>query len=240
MVLQRDTKLKIWGWASPDERITIKFAGKTFHTTTDAGGKWLIMIPPVKAGGPYTMNISGNNNITISDILIGDVWFCSGQSNMVLQMDRVKERYPEEISSADYPSIRNFFVPTSSDVKKVHDDLPTSRWVVTSPSTIKSMGAVTYFFAKQLYNKYHVPIGIINSSVGGTPAEAWVSADGFKGFEPYAKRLAQFSDSSFFNLNVQPQSRQPSTASMRILQTDKGIDGPVKWFDSSFVPKGWH
>jgi sialate O-acetylesterase len=240
MVLQRDTKLKIWGWASPDERITIKFAGKTFHTTTDAGGKWLIMIPPMKAGGPYKMDISGSNNITISDILIGDVWFCSGQSNMVLQMERVKERYPEEISSADYPGIRNFFVPTVSDVKKVHDDLPTSQWVVTSSLTVKSMGAVTYFFAKQLYNKYHVPIGIINSSVGGTPAEAWVSADGFKGFEPYAKRLVQFSDSSLFNRNVQPQNTQSSTVPMRIPQPDKGIDGPVKWFDTSFVPKGWH
>jgi sialate O-acetylesterase len=240
MVLQRDTKLKIWGWASPDERITIKFAGKTFHTTTDAGGKWLIIIPSMKAGGPYTMDISGNNNITISDILIGDVWFCSGQSNMVLQMERVKERYPEEISSADYPDIRNFFVPTASDVKKVHDDLPTSRWVVTSPSTVKSMGAVTYFFAKQLFNKYHVPIGIINSSVGGTPAEAWVSADGFKGFEPYATRLFQIRDSSFSSRNVQPQNRQSSTASMRIPQPDKGIDGPVKWFDTLFVPHGWH
>jgi len=240
MVLQRDTKLKIWGWASPGEKITIRFAGKFLRTTTDTGGKWLIMIPPMKAGGPYTMYISGKNNITISDILIGDVWFCSGQSNMVLQMDRVRERYPDEIPSADYPYIRNFFVPTASDVKKVHEDLPVSRWVVTSPATVKPMGAATYFFAKQLYHKYHVPIGIINSSVGGTPAEAWVSADGFRGFEPYATRLAQFSDSTFFNRNVQPQSRQSSTATMRILQTDKGIDGPVKWFDTLYVPQGWH
>ena len=95
MVLQRDTKLNIWGWASPGEKITIKFAGKTFRTTTDAGGKWLIIMPPMKSGGPFTMEIKGNNIIVINDVLIGDVWFCSGQSNMVLNMERVKEKYPD-------------------------------------------------------------------------------------------------------------------------------------------------
>jgi len=240
MVLQRDTKLKIWGWASPGEKITIRFARRTYRTTTDKAGNWLILIPPMKAGGPYSMEISGNNRITVSDILVGDVWFCSGQSNMVLQMERVKEKYPDEISSAHYPYIRNFFVPTASDVRKVHDDLPNSRWVVTSSATVKPMGAVTYFFAKQLFNKYHVPIGIINSSVGGTPAEAWVSAEGFRGFEPYATRLEQFRDSSFFDRNVKAQNRQVPAPSGKIPQTDKGIDGPVKWYDTSFVPRGWH
>ncbi|MCX6332921.1 MAG: sialate O-acetylesterase, partial [Bacteroidia bacterium] len=240
MVLQRDTKINIRGWGAPGEKVRVKFNNKTFSTITDSRGNWIVALPPMKAGGPYEMEVKGNNSIIIKDILIGDVWFCSGQSNMVLQMERVKERYPDEISSADYPFIRNFFVPTASDVRKVHDDLPASRWVATSPSTVKSMGAATYFFAKQLYGKYHVPIGIINSSVGGTPAEAWVSADGFKGFEPYASRLLQFRDSSFFSRTLQPPIRQASTAPVRIPQPDKGTVGPVKWYDTAYIPQGWH
>lgn len=239
MVLQHDTKLKIWGWASPGERITIRFAGKVFRTKADVEGKWIVMLPPMKTGGPYTMEISGKNTITVRDILVGDVWFCSGQSNMVLQMERVREKYPEEIPSANYPMIRNFFVPTASDVNRVHDDLPQSKWVVTSPATVNPMGALTYFFAVHLYKKYHVPIGIINSSVGGTPAEAWASAEAFAGFEPYATRLAQIRDTSMSNRNLRTQGRPAQSTNIRIPRTDKGTEGQVKWFETSYVPQGW-
>lgn len=238
MVLQRDLPLKIWGWADTGEKVSVNWAGKKYLTTTGSNGTWLITLPAMKAGGPFTMDITGNNRISLTDIWVGDVWFCSGQSNMVLPMERVKEKYPDEIPSANYPQIRNFFVPTASDVRRVHDDLPLSKWVVTSPATAGSMGAATYFFAKQLYQNYHIPIGIINSSVGGTPAEAWVSTDGFRGFEPYAARLAQFKDTAFFARSPRPQNSLPTAK--RIPQADKGTEGPVSWFDTSFHPKNWH
>src|SRR5450755_401304 len=111
MVLQRETKIKIWGWASKSEKISIKFNGKSFKTTTGPDGKWSIQLLPMKAGGPYTMDISATNRITLKDILIGDVWICSGQSNMVHQMELHRIRYADEIARADYPWIRQFWIP---------------------------------------------------------------------------------------------------------------------------------
>ena len=117
MVLQRDTKLKIWGWAAPGEKLRIGFDGKHYRAVTDASGKWVLVMGPLKAGGPYTMSISASNQrcwskrpnqIIIRDIFVGDVWFCSGQSNMVVNMERVKEKYPDVIAAADLPADPEF------------------------------------------------------------------------------------------------------------------------------------
>src|SRR6266567_4987068 len=116
MILQRDSKINIWGWAGKGEKITVKFTGKNFKTITGADGKWLLQLPPMKAGGPYTMEISGSNKILLKDILIGDVWLCSGQSNMVHQMKLHSERYAKEIATANYPMIRHFFIPTMTNL----------------------------------------------------------------------------------------------------------------------------
>jgi sialate O-acetylesterase len=238
MVLQRNTKLTIWGWASPGEKVTVKFLGKTYRTVTPADGEWEILLPPLKQGGPYSMDIKGRNSITINDILIGDVWFCSGQSNMVLPMERVKERYPDEIAGANYPEIRNFFIPTASDVLKIHSDLPGDKWIAASPQDVLGFGAAAYFFARSIYGEYKVPIGIINSSVGGTPIEAWISEEGLKDISQYAGRVERFRDTAFMRAVLNPVRhrpvRQPS------MEQDKGMSGPVKWYDTSYEPEGWH
>src|SRR6266700_5781610 len=101
MVLQRDTKINIWGWAAKGEKVKIVFNGKTYSTSTGPGGKWITQLLPQKAGGPYTMQINASNHITLNNILIGDVWICSGQSNMVIPMERVKEKYPDEVANAN-------------------------------------------------------------------------------------------------------------------------------------------
>ena len=117
MILQRDSKINIWGWASKNEKIKIKFNGKNFKTTANTDGKWLLQLPPMKAGGPYTMNIDASNHLVINNILIGDVWLCSGQSNMVHQMKLHSVRYANEIASANYPGIRHFWIPTMTDLQ---------------------------------------------------------------------------------------------------------------------------
>lgn len=236
MVLQRDVQLKIWGWASPAEKISIKFKEKRYSVTASTAGSWVVMLPAMKAGGPYTMDISASNHITLRDILVGDVWFCAGQSNMVLPMERVKERYPEEIVSADYPQIRNFFISTSSDVTRLHDDLPAGTWKVTTPVNVMGFGAASYFFAKKIYEQYHIPIGIINSSVGGTPIEAWISADGFKSFPAYTERLAQFKDTAYVHAMTRPALVKKDNGK----QLDKGLNGAQTWYDPAYVPEGWH
>ncbi len=241
MVLQRDTKINLWGWASAGEKIVIKFNNRTFRTITGVDGMWKIILPAMKAGGPYKMGISGNNEIQINNILIGDVWFCSGQSNMVLPMERVKEKYPDDIASANYPEIRNFFVPTASDVKMVHDDLPGGKWIDATPSNVLGFGAASFFFARSIYQEYHIPIGLINSSVGGTPIQAWTSEDGLKEIPQYYNRVEKFRDTAFMNKLIQPNvNRPPQMIQRSVRDIDKGMSGPKPWYDTTYVPDSWH
>ncbi len=240
MVLQRDAKVNIWGWADPGEKVNVQFRGKKYAVTTPADGKWNIVLNAMKAGGPYTMDISASNKIVLKDILIGDVWFCSGQSNMVTPMERVKEKYPDEVANANYPQIRNFFVPTASDVTKVHEDLPPGKWLTAIPENILTFGAVSYFFAKDIHTKYHVPVGIINSSVGGTPIQAWTSEAGFKNSPRYAERIQQLKDTAYVQKLVRETAAQNAALNARFKPNDKGLTGPKPWYDPTYEPSGWH
>src|SRR6476660_4999517 len=115
MILQRDVNVKIWGWAASDEKIAVSFRNKTYSTETGKDGKWMITLSPMHAGGPFDMQVDGSNHITIKNILIGDVWICSGQSNMELPMERLKDKYSAIISSANNSNIRQFNVSTNYD-----------------------------------------------------------------------------------------------------------------------------
>lgn len=234
MVLQRNARVNVWGWASPGEKVTVAFRGTKGHATTGADGRWTIVLAPMQPGGPFTMTVKGSNEIVLRDILVGDVWFCSGQSNMVVNMDRVREKYPEEIPGAHYPEIRNFSVPTATDVSGAHTDLPGGKWWGATPDHLGDFGAASYFFAKKIFLQYHVPIGIINASVGGTPVQAWVSKDAIRSFPAYADRLERVSDTAF----VQRANRKADT---RIgMDPDLGVSGPLPWFDTAYTPQGWH
>jgi sialate O-acetylesterase len=236
MVLQRDMKINIWGWASKGEKVTVKFNSKTYKTKTAGDGKWLVQLSPMKTGGPYTMTISGKNKITLHDILIGDVWFCSGQSNMVHQMKLHSVKYPEEIANANYPEIRQFWIPTLTSLDQPLDTLPTGYWKSANPENVLEFSAVAYFFAKDLYKKYHVPIGIINASVGGTPIEAWMSADGLKEFPSIEKTIERNKDTAFINSFSRQRFANAQNAPKPV---DKGLTGSIPWYDPSYVPKEW-
>jgi sialate O-acetylesterase len=240
MVLQRDVNLKIWGWASPGEKISINFNGRRENTVTGSDSNWAVSFPAMKEGGPFTMIIQGANEITLNDILIGDVWFCSGQSNMVLPMERLKEKYPDEVEHDHFPEIRNFFVPTNADIKHVHDDLPPGKWVSAAGADLLQFGGLTYFFAKQLYQKYHIPIGIINSSVGGYSIDAWMSADALHEFPAMETRIKDLKDSNYINNLIRNKPVNDTDNTLLTPAPDKGIVGPVKWIDPDFVPENWH
>lgn len=218
MVLQRDIPVKIWGWANPSEKVTVTFKGKKLRTIADASGNWICTLTATPAGGPYEIFI---NEKSVKDVLFGDVWLCSGQSNMVINMERVKEKYPTDIASANNPQIRNFFIPTAISKVELKQDLPASSWLPVTPENVLQMGAVSYFFARDLYAKYQVPIGIINSSVGGTPIESWISEEGLKEFPAYVK------DTS----SAGPPPPAPRKS------TDRGLI--EKWASPSYSPKGW-
>lgn len=133
MVLQRNTKVKIWGWADAGEKVTVQFIGKTYTTVTDRQGNWAVMLPRSRAGGPFQMTVNGDNTIIINDILIGDVWVCSGQSNMEISMDRVSPLYQTEIAHSENTFIRYFEVPKKYDFNSPHTDLSGGQWQSVNP-----------------------------------------------------------------------------------------------------------
>ncbi len=233
MVLQRDQPLKIWGWASPKEKVELSFNKKTFKTTTNPNGQWEIQLPAQSAGVGFDMVLKGKNQIILKNIAFGDVWLCSGQSNMVLPMERVKEKYFEDIANANYPDIRNFFVQTLTDLNGPKDDFPTGKWIQANPKDVLSFGALTFYFARDLYEKYKVPIGIINSSVGGTPIEAWISESGYKDFGDIQKIISQNKDTSFVNAS----SIRPMAMPNRPKVQDAGL--VEHWESVDYQPKGW-
>lgn len=234
MVLQREQPIKIWGWAEPKEKITLTFNKKNFKTITAENGKWEIMLPAQPTGTCFEMFLKGKNEISIKNIAFGDVWLCSGQSNMVTPMERVKEKYPDDITNANFPDIRNFFVQTLTDLNTPKDDFPQGQWKAANPKDILAFGAVSYFFAREIHEKHKVPIGIINSSVGGTPIEAWISEGGYKNFNDIQKTIARNKDTSFVNsFNRRPSFPRSSTPQIK----DLGII--EHWESPEYQPKGW-
>jgi sialate O-acetylesterase len=234
MVMQRNTHLKIWGWASPFEKVVVKFNRKTARVTTDASGRWMVTLPAMQAGGPYIMTIDGSNHIILNDILIGDVWLCSGQSNMVHQMNLHAVRYANEIAHANYPQIRHFGVPNTADMRGPQSELSGSSWKkATNPRDLGEFSAVAFFFAESLYQKYHVPIGLINSSWGGTPIEAWMSEESLKNFPDIEATVVRNKDTAYVN---RANKRPPDGTSMQSA-VNRGMN--EKWFDPSYTAKGW-
>lgn len=196
MVLQRYARTRVWGWASPGEKITLNFTGKTYKAETGADSKWQIILPGLKAGGPYEMQISGSNSITIHDILIGDVWICSGQSNMEMAMSSLVTKYPDDISSAENKFIRQFAVPKKHIFSRQLDDLASGSWVSADPKTVLRFTAAGYYFARDLYAKYKVPIGLINSTLGGSRTESWMSEESLKPFPELYEEALLFKDTN--------------------------------------------
>jgi sialate O-acetylesterase len=177
MVLQRDEPLNIWGWADPGEKIRVEFLGKTIRAKADKRGSWKITLPASAAGGPYRMKV---NEIEINNILIGDVWLSSGQSNMEFPVRRALDLYRTEIEQVNNPEIRQFRSSSRNDFENPQTDYKDGAWLAATPENIMDFSAVAYFFAAELYQTYGVPIGIISTAIGGSPAESWLSGAGNK------------------------------------------------------------
>lgn len=235
MILQRDAKINIWGWSSKGEKISVKFNGKTYKTKTDNDGKWKVQLAPMKAGGPYTMDISGKNKISLHEILIGDLWLCAGQSNMEHQLKLHSVYYPEEVANANYPEIRQFKIPNVTNLTGPQQDLPSGSWKWANPENVKDFSAVAYFFAEALYQKYHVPIGIINASWGGVPIESMMSEESFKSFPDILKTIEKNKDTAYVN-----GVNRKVFANAQKIKRPEDIGLTQKWFSPSYQPKEWH
>lgn len=236
MILQRDVVVPVWGWASPKEKITIAFNGKKYKANANENGDWKIALPATKAGGPYSIEISGKNKIVLKDVLFGDVWFCSGQSNMVHQLNIHDVTYAKDIAEANDPDIRQFWVPTLTNLSGPQKDLPNGYWKAAVGEDVRPFSAVAYFFAKKIHDKYKVPVGIINASVGGTPIEAWLSEEGLKDFEAETTTIVKNKDTAYINAINRNNNPNTITPAMSL---DEGMVNAPKWSDISYTVKGW-
>ena len=177
MVLQRERPIHIWGWSAPGEQVAVAFHGVSRDIVGSSLGNWSVFLPPEAAGGPYQLTVTSSNKIVLDDVLIGDVWFASGQSNMEMPLKGFRgaplKDSTEEIAHAGQPQIRLLHVPNkAADFPLRNSD---ASWTVCSPQTASNFSAVAYFFGRELNAREHVAIGLIDATWGGTPAEAWVS-----------------------------------------------------------------
>ena len=183
MVIQRQQPIRVFGTATPGETVTVEFAGESGKSETDAEGKWRIQLPAVAADrAPREMIIRGNNTITLSDILVGDVWLCSGQSNMEWHL-RSSANAAAEIEAANYPEIRLFDVKGHT-VNRTPQPNTTGQWDRCVPNTARSFSAVAYFFGRGLYRETNIPVGLIGTNWGGTKIEPWIPKVGFENSPP--------------------------------------------------------
>ncbi len=172
MVLQQDATAPVWGWADNGEEVTVAIAGQSKSAKAGADGKWMIKLDKLPTGGPHELIVKGKNTLKVADVLVGEVWLGSGQSNMAMTVSRSKD-FEAEQAAANLPSIRMF--RESSGPATEPQEGGSGKWEVCSPDTVGNFSATAYFFGRELHKTLKVPVGLINSSVGGTPIEAWTS-----------------------------------------------------------------
>lgn len=239
LVLQRDTDLKIWGWASAGENISIMFRGATYTTQATADGHWLVKLPAQPAGGPFNMTLRGKNEITLRNILVGDVWICSGQSNMEQVFSRLKDKYPDVVAQSENSFIRQFLVPTRYAFDGPQEDISGGVWESANPETILRFTAIGYFFAKVLHEKYNVPIGLIRSAAGGTPAEAWINSEAVKAFPVHTAVAKKFSNTAYTDSIRSAEAAINKAWFNAIRKNDKGSNESPRWYEKEYDASAW-
>jgi len=206
MVLQRDMQVPIWGWGDAGEKISVHFAGQKKETTAGKNGEWMVKLDKLKANAsPSVLTVKGNNEIKLENVLVGEVWICSGQSNMEWRVQQCANP-KEEIANANWPQIRFFDVPEHT-IHPIPQRQGNGKWQVCSPSTIAKFSASGYYFGRRLHNELNVPIGLVGSNWGGTRIEPWTTLDGFKS----VPELSQLAESvASYNAQTKVKSSSPS------------------------------
>jgi sialate O-acetylesterase len=231
MILQRDEPISVWGWADPGETVKIEFLGKLYQIKPDRQGNWSATLAAVPAGGPYTMKL---NEIVISNILIGDVWLCSGQSNMELPIRRVMDLYEQEVRQVNNPNIRMFRCSSRNDFPNPQPDYKDGTWLPATQENIMNYPALPYFFAAELHQKYNVPVGLIMTAIGGSPAESWLSeAPASKYLDPWLVAQTRLD-------SVNARKKQEGIARFNFFEElNRNDPGVGKWSKYNVDITGW-
>ncbi|MEM9723444.1 MAG: sialate O-acetylesterase, partial [Bacteroidota bacterium] len=207
MVLQRGEAIPVWGKAKNRDRITVTLNGKEVRTRATKNGNWQLALPAMEAGGPYTLQVRGRKESkTIEDVYIGEVWICSGQSNMEWVVNN-SNNAEEEIAAAQYPNIRHFKIPHIIGTEPNERIEGSAKWEVCSPQTVGNFTAVGYFFGRKLHKDLDVPIGLINTSWGGTEVEAWISGQALDSIEVFQEELGFIKDFDAETMQAKEEER---------------------------------
>ncbi|QHQ59428.1 hypothetical protein Ana3638_00295 [Anaerocolumna sedimenticola] len=240
MVLQRNSRIKIWGEAAPKEQLFLSICEKQFSTITGEDGKWEVLINDLKTGGPYEMTVEcTDNKIVVKDILVGEVWVLGGQSNMEMPFERALDIFEDEVALADYPFIRKFSVPEAYNFQKPQEELNGGNWVLVTPKSVLDFSAAGYFFAKKLYEKCKIPIGLIHTAVGGTPAEAWMSEKSLMGFERFQHKLTLCKNDNYVDGVKESDERYIQDWHKKLDGKDRGLLEKTPWFNTGYDDHGW-
>ena len=246
MVLQQQSEVPFWGEASPNKivRINTSWNKKTIETTADLNGKWKTTVLTPVYGGPFSIEISDGQKMKLDNVMIGEVWLCSGQSNMEMPLADWGKilNYEKEISAANYPNIRLFTVQKNISSKPLTDmKAKSGGWLPCTPGTVADFSAVAYFFAKNLFENKNIPIGLINSSWGGTYAEAWTSGTSLKTMPEFRSAVEEMEHK---DINSEKVINKYKTDSVnwknQLRDADQGFqNGKGIWLDNNLDEKGW-
>ena len=240
MVLQRDQPIPVWGWAAPNDEITVSIADRTASAIADDDGKWMAKLSAMPAGGPHELNIHGKQTLSLADVLVGEVWLCSGQSNMAMTVARSKD-FDSEKSLANLPEIRMITVARDATPNKAEDI--SGKWTVASPDSVGSFSATAWFFGQKLHQELDVPIGLINSSWGGTDIASWTSRSAQKSNDVLSQKMNAFDDvAKQFDLDEAKQRHEKALAKWKAKAQEKKAAGkkvgkrPKRKTDPMFSP----
>ena len=237
MVLQRNHEIQIWGWADRREKVTVHFNEVVRSIRADEDGKWLITLPAMKAGGPYSMKVRGKNILELENILIGDVWVCSGQSNMEWPLQQSNDAV-QEAAHADYHGLRLFTVPNNVQAEPA-EDISGGEWQECNAETVLPFSAVGYFFGRDIHRELKVPIGLISSNWGGTVIETWMSREAIDTMEDFREQMESLSP---IDLKKEMEQKQAQLHAVieKYAAEEPGIqEGRAVWADPELDLSGW-
>ena len=235
MVLQRDTEVAVWGWADPGEHVTVQgsWSDASRVTVTGSDGRWSVRIATPAAGGPHTLSIKGSNELVFEDVLVGEVWVCSGQSNMAWGV-RSSANPEEEIKSAQHPNLRIFNVGRSISMTPAED--VTGQWAAVTPASIPDFSAVGYFFGREVQKNIGIPVGLIGTNWGGTVAESWTSREGLADYEEFVPLVEQIDQHLTAGTGDSLSAKQAQWWD-KLEATDAG--GKGEWMNPRLDTAGW-
>lgn len=237
MVLQRDREIVLWGWADPKEKITVQFNKQTKTVVAGKDGKWKLNLAAEAAGGPFQLIVKGKNTLTYSDVLVGEVWICSGQSNMEWPV-RSSNNAAAEIAQGNFPTIRHIKIPNTI-ASAPQQDIKSGEWKICSPETVGDFTAVGYFFARELTRELNVPVGLINTTWGGTHVETWTSREAFENSDEFKTMIA-----SMPKLNLDSLAKVKTASNLKRIESLQGAvnestDVVNSWKETSFDDSRW-